>query len=257
MRVLARAGYFLGLPVLLIALWGLLTLDSDNFFVPSPGEVAGTFFDVWVGDRFAADVLPSVGRLLSSLALAIAIGTALGLLIGSVSWLRELLEPLFEFIRAIPATILVPILMLLVGLNDAAKVSVIVIGCVWPVLLNTVEGVRAVDSVLSDTARVYGITGVSRLRYLVVRSASPQIMAGIRQSLSIGLILMVVSEMFAASDGLGFAIIQFQRVFAIPEMWSGIILLGLLGVALASVFSLVQSRVLAWYYGQKEAADAR
>lgn len=257
MRAVKRAGYLLGLPVLLIAIWWLLTLNSDNFFVPSPGEVISTFVDVWVGDRVAADVLPSVGRLLAGLSLAIVLGLVLGLLIGSVRWLRELVEPLFEFLRAIPATIIVPILLLLIGLNDAAKIAVIVIGCVWPVLLNTVEGVRAVDSVLSDTARVYGVTGVSRVRYLVIRAASPQMMAGIRQSLSIGLILMVVSEMFAASDGLGFAIIQFQRIFAIPEMWSGIILLGLLGVALAAVFTLVQSRVLAWYYGQKEAADAR
>lgn len=256
MRLMKQTAYLLSLPVLLITLWWAFTSNSSNFFVPAPGEVVTTFVDVWFGERFSSDVLPSVGRLLTGLLLAIVIGIVLGILIGSNRTLRRLLEPLFEFLRAIPATIMVPILLLLIGINDTMKIAVIVIGCVWPVLLNAVEGVRAVDGVLSDTARIYGITGVARLRYLVLRSASPQIMAGIRQSLSVGLILMVVSEMFAASDGLGFAIVQFQRVFAIPEMWSGIIVLGLLGVILAFIFQLIQKRVLAWYFGLREAADA-
>jgi ABC-type nitrate/sulfonate/bicarbonate transport system permease component len=133
------------------------------------------------------------------------------------------------------------------------KVLVIVSGCVWPILLNTVEGVRAVDSVQVDTARSYGITGPARIARVVLPSASPQIAAGLRQALSIAIILMVISEMFAASNGLGFAIVQFQRSFAIPEMWSGIILLGLLGFALSLLFRLAERRALRWYDGLREA----
>jgi ABC-type nitrate/sulfonate/bicarbonate transport system permease component len=111
--------------------------------------------------------------------------------------------------------------MLFAGIGDTMKVLVIVSGCMWPILINTAEGVRAVDEVLSDTCRSYRITEPSRLRHLVLRSASPQIVTGMRQSLSIAIILMVISEMFAASNGIGFTIVQFQRSFAIPEMWSG------------------------------------
>jgi ABC-type nitrate/sulfonate/bicarbonate transport system permease component len=143
---------------------------------------------------------------------------------------------------------MVPILILFAGIGDAMKVLVIVFGCIWPVLLNTVEGVRAIDPVLEETASSYGIRGVARLRHLVLRGASPQIFTGMRQSLSIGIILMVISEMFASSNGLGFTIIQFQRGFAIPEMWSGIILLGLLGVLLSLLFQAVEGRALAWYH---------
>jgi ABC-type nitrate/sulfonate/bicarbonate transport system permease component len=124
------------------------------------------------------------------------------------------------------------------------------------VLLNTIEGVRAVDGVLSDSSRTYGITGWARVRHLVLPSASPQIMAGVRQCLSIGLILMVISEMFASSSGLGFTIVQFQRTFAIPEMWSGIIVLGLIGVAMSFIFQWTERRVLRWYHGQKEVENA-
>ena len=84
-------------------------------------------------------------------------------------------------------------------------------------------------------------------------AASPQIVTGMRQALSIGIILMVISEMFAASSGLGFTIVQFQRGFAIPEMWSGILLLGLLGVVLSFGFRLAENRVLSWYHGLRRA----
>ncbi len=256
MSLLKRAAYLVGLPVLLIALWWVLTIDSTNFFVPKPGELATTFVDVWVGDRFFADVLPSLARLAVGLTGAVVLGIAAGLLIGSSRTLRALTEPVLEFLRAIPPPVLVPILMILVGINNEMKVLVIISGCVWPVLLNTVEGVRSVDEVLSDTSRVYGVSGWERTRRLVLPSASPQIMAGVRQALSLGLILMVISEMFASSSGLGFTIVQFQRSFAVPQMWSGIVLLGLIGVLLAALFHVVERRVLRWYHGLREVEHA-
>ena len=88
-----------------------------------------------------------------------------------------------------------------------------------------------------------------RLWHLILRSASPQIVTGARQALSIGIILMVISELYAANSGLGFTIVDFQRSFAIPEMWSGVLLLGLLGVLLSLLFRLAERRILAWYHG--------
>ena len=131
------------------------------------------------------------------------------------------------------------------------KLLVIVSGAVWPILLNTVEGVRAIDEVLADTCRCYGISGARRLRVLTLRAASPQIVTGMRQALSIAIILMVISDMFASSSGLGYAIVDFQRGFSIPEMWSGILLLGLLGFALSLVFRVFEARALRWYHGQR------
>ena len=248
--------YLVGLPLLLILIWWAATLGRANFFFPAPAVLMETFGEVWFGERIVSDVLPSLGRLLTGVAAAIGIGIAAGLLIGSVKWLRALLEPTLEFFRAVPPPVLVPVLMLLMGITDSMKVVVIISGCIWPVLLNTIEGVRAVDGVLSDSARTYGVAGWARVRYLVLPSASPQIMAGVRQCLSIGLILMVISEMFASSSGLGFTIVQFQRSFAIPEMWSGIIILGLIGVAMSFIFKWTERRVLRWYHGQKEVENA-
>lgn len=256
MTWLKSLAYLVGLPLLVVLIWWGLTLGRPNFFFPAPGLLVETFGEVWFGERIVTDVLPSLGRLFAGVAAAIAIGVMAGLLIGSVRWLRSLLEPTLEFFRAVPPPVLVPVLMLLMGINDSMKVAVIISGCIWPVLLNTIEGVRAVDGVLSDSARTYGVAGWARVRYLVLPSASPQIMAGVRQCLSIGLILMVISEMFASSSGLGFTIVQFQRSFAIPEMWSGIIVLGLIGVAMSFIFQWTERRVLRWYHGQKEVENA-
>jgi ABC-type nitrate/sulfonate/bicarbonate transport system permease component len=253
-RLALRVAQILALPVFLIVLWWYLSRANTSLFVPTPGTIAGVFGEVWTPERLRTDALPSVLRLLAGFSLAGVLGIALGVLIGSSPGLRAFSEPVLEFFRAIPPPVLVPVLILFAGIDSTMKVAVIISGCIWPILLNTVEGVRAVDPVLADTCRSYGIRGGTRVRTLVLRSASPQIMAGLRQALSIAIILMVISEMFAASSGLGFTIVQFQRGFAIPEMWTGIVLLGLLGFGLAMVFGVVERRVLSWYLGLRRAA---
>jgi ABC-type nitrate/sulfonate/bicarbonate transport system permease component len=193
--------------------------------------------------------LPSILRLLTGYTGAVLVGVGLGIPLGARPRLRALFEPTLELFRAIPPPALVPVFMLLFGIGTPMKLLVIVSGAVWPVLLNTIEGVRAVDEVLADTCRCYGITGATRLRVLVLRAASPQIVTGMRQALSIAIILMVISEMSASSSGLGFAIVDFQRGFSIPQMWSGIILLGVLGFLLSLAFRLFEARALRWYHG--------
>jgi ABC-type nitrate/sulfonate/bicarbonate transport system permease component len=239
----------LGLPVVLVAAWWFASASSTNYYWPPLKTILTTFGDVWFSERLQVDVLPSITRLVIGYAGAVVLGVALGVALGSSRTLRRLTEPILEFFRAIPPPVLIPILFLFAGIGNTAKVVVIISGAIWPVLLNTVEGVRAVDEVLADTSRSYGITGVARLRRLVLPAASPQIVAGMRQALSISIILMVISEMFASSNGLGFAIVQFQRSFAIPEMWSGILLLGLLGFVLSLLFQLFERRSLRWYHG--------
>ncbi|MCI3238830.1 MULTISPECIES: ABC transporter permease [Streptomyces] len=248
-RVLLRAVFVLALPAVLIAVWWAASSGSVNPYWPPLRTILTTFPDVWTADRLRSDVLPSVLRLLGGYATAAVVGVALGTVIGSYRRVRALCEPVLEFLRAVPPPVLVPVIMLFAGIGNSMKVVVIASGCVWPILLNTVEGVRAVDSVMLETARSYGITGAARLRSLVLPSAGPQIFAGLRQALSIGIILMVISEMFAASNGIGFTVVQFQRSFAIPDMWTGILVLGLLGFVLSVVFQLVERRVLAWYHG--------
>ncbi|MEV4771210.1 ABC transporter permease [Micromonospora humida] len=251
-RAVAGLLHALGLPMLLLVLWGLVATRATNRFFPGPVTIADAFVDTWIGPAFVQDVLPSLYRLGLGVAASIVLGVAAGTVIGLTPWLRELLEPLLEFLRAVPPPVLIPVAMLLLGITDTMKVVVIVSGAVWPILLNTVEGVRGTDSVLTQTARSFRVTRWERLWFLVLPAASPRIMAGVRQALSVALILMVISEMFASSAGLGYRIAYFQRNYLVAEMWSGILLLGGVGVLLAVVFGVVERRVLRWYHGIRE-----
>jgi len=245
------------LPVVLVLLAWVATANSTSFYLPPLSKIVDRFAPVWTTERILDDVVPSVTRVLVGYVIAVVLGVTIGVVIGSLPRLRALTEPVLEFLRAIPPPVLVPVLMLFAGIGNTMKVSVIVFGAIWPVLLNTVEGVRAVDETLRETCRCYGIRGPARVWHLVVRSASPQIAAGMRQGLSIAIILMVISEMFAASSGLGFTIVQFQRGFAISEMWTGVIMLGLMGFALAMLLRLFEWRTLRWYRGLRDAQRGR
>ena len=256
-RALVSVAYAAGLPVLLVLGWALATRGTTTLYFPPPSRVLDAFVSTWLSpETLMRDVLPSLGRFGIGVLLSIVIGIVAGTAIGATPWLRALLEPMLEFFRAIPPVVLGPVLMLLLGIDDTMKLAVIVSGSVWPVLLNTIEGVRGTDPVLVDTSRSYRIRGALAYRYVVLPAASPQIMAGVRLCLSIGLILMVISEMFASSSGLGYQIVYFQRQYMVAEMWSGILLLGLVGVAVAFVFQLVERRVLHWYHGSREVARA-
>jgi ABC-type nitrate/sulfonate/bicarbonate transport system permease component len=254
--VIRRIVAVLALPVTLFLVWWFASANSTNFLMPPLKRILEVFPDTWLWDRMANDVAPSLIRLAEGYFAALAIGITAGVAIGSNRVLRSLVEPVLEFLRAIPPPALVPVLFLLAGIGDTTKILIIISGCVWPILLNTVEGVRGVEPVLVDTCRTYRVGGLLRLRSFILRSASPQIVTGARQALSVGIILMVISELKASSEGLGHTIEQFQNGFQYPQMWSGVLLLGLIGVLLSLIFRVVENRVLAWYHGLRAAERA-
>ena len=255
-RPLRRAVVTLALPAALVAAWWFTSAGSQNFYFPSLQSILQTFAKLWFSPNALHDVVPSLWRFSVGYLAAAFLGIAIGIPVGASRNLRNVLEPVLEFLRAIPPPVLVPVLILFAGLGNEMKALVIVFGCVWPVLLNTVAGVRALDEVLAEVVRSYRIGGLARLWHFVLPGASPQIFTGLRQSLSIGIILMVVSEMFAASDGIGFALVQYQRSFAIPEMWSGIILLGIIGIVLSLIFRAIEAWLLGWYHGLRQSQRA-
>jgi ABC-type nitrate/sulfonate/bicarbonate transport system permease component len=256
MRLPRRLAIVLALPVVLLAAWWLTSADSQSFYFPPLQTILQTFATLWFSPEALQNVVPSIWRFAAGYLAAALFGIAIGIPIGASRNLRNVLEPVLEFLRAIPPPVLVPVLILFAGIGNEMKILVIVFGCVWPVLLNTVAGVRALDDVLAEVTRSYRIGGLARLWHFVLPGASPQIFTGLRQSLSIGIILMVVSEMFAASDGIGFALVQYQRTFAIPEMWAGIILLGIIGIVLSFIFRVIEARILGWYHGLRRSQRA-
>jgi ABC-type nitrate/sulfonate/bicarbonate transport system permease component len=245
------AGSALGGLVFLAALcvWELWARAEDSFLVPRASEVAERAWDIWPTSEFLSEVGVSLKRLAVGFAIAAAIGIAVGLLIGSSRRARRMLEPFLEFTRAIPAIAIVPAAIVILGLGDASRIAVIAFGLCFPILVNTAEGVRSIPLEVRDTASMLHVGRVERMVRIYFPAALPSIMAGLRSAVSIGLILVVVSEFVGEANGLGFWILSESYLYNVPETYAGILFLGLLGYVLNRLFLVIERRVLAWHYG--------
>jgi len=244
----------IAVPLLLLVIWGVWSSGSDTYYFPPLTDILEKFADTWVFERVGSDVVPSLVRLGLGYGIACVVAVAAGLALGLSRPLRRATDPIVQFLRAIPPPALLPFGILVLGVGTSMKVFIIAFVCLWPVLLNTIDGVAGVDPTLRETARVYGISPRDRLLRVTLPAAAPQIFAGMRTSLSLALILMVISEMVASTNGIGYFVLQSQRSFAIPEMWSGILLLVILGYVLNAIFLLVERRVLRWHRGSRASA---
>ncbi|GAB2859174.1 ABC transporter permease [Nocardioides pacificus] len=254
-RVLA---WELWLPVVLVAAWWVASADSTSFYWPALSDVVTRLGELWFFDHLLQDAVPSVLRLVAGFSIGFVVALGLGLLLGSVAALEDATRPLVEFMRALPSVALLPIMMLVLGTDTDMKVVTIAFVSTWPILLNTVEGVRAVDPVLHQVAAGYRISRWHRLRYIVIPAAMPQVFAGSRVALSMSVVAMVLTEMVGSPGGLGYFVLNAQRTFDIVAMWTGLIVLGLIGYAANKTFGLIESRVLSWHRGfTKQKADQR
>lgn len=241
-----------GVLVALAAAWQLATtLVADPVLWPTFTAIAGRLWEAWIANPAAwvESLAPSLGRLLAGWLLAVVAGIAIGVLLGSSRRARDYLEPIVHFLRAIPPPALIPVFIVLLGIGDAMKVALIAFGVAWPIILNTADGVASVEPVLLDTARAFRLTGRERLLGVVLPAAAPRIFAGLRVSLSIAVILMVISELVATLDGVGFELVQAQRSFRTLDAWAIVLLLGIIGYALNALLAAVERRVLAWHRG--------
>lgn len=237
-----------GLLVLLglLAAWELASRGQlvDPRLLPPASAVLVRFAELWLSSAFPDHLVATARRMALGYALAAAVGIGLGLLLGYRPGLHARLELLLEFARPLPSVALMPLLILLLGIGDEMKVALIFLGALWPILLNTVDGVRGVHPTLLDVARVHRFGHRLLLTKVLLPAALPQIMPGLRVSLAVALILALVSEMVGATAGLGRFILLAQRGFRTADMYAGIVLLALAGYTLNRLFLLVERRLV-------------
>ena len=240
-----------GFIVFLLALWELAaasgTVPSMSF--PRMSAVLATWWEIIISGELFGELLPSILRMFAGYFIGIAVGIALGLLMGYFRFFYSLLEPFTEMLRPIPSPAYLPIVILFLGIDDEMKVFMIAFASLFPVLLNTYSGVRSVDPIQLQTARTFGVAGWKLLWHVVLPSASPFIFTGMRVSLAVALIVMVISEMVAASSGIGYFILSAERGFKIREMFAGVLTLAVVGYVLNRVFVAIENKVLGWHYG--------
>lgn len=254
---LERRGFRIALRWIVLAalllVWQLATLVAASPFFPQPVLIFERAATLWfpnetgvLNANVRADVLPSIARMLLGFGVAVIAGVVIGVAIGLSRRLGDYIDPIVQFMRAVPPPALIPVFLVLFGTGDSMRVLLIAFGTAWPILLNSIEGVRGIEALKYDTATVFRIGFVDRLTRIVLPGAAPKIFAGVRTSLAIALILMVISEMVASSNGIGFSIVQAQRGFGYLDMWAGIVLLGIVGYLFNLLLTLIERRVLRW-----------
>ncbi|MEU3271488.1 ABC transporter permease [Saccharomonospora sp. NPDC006951] len=248
----------LSVVVLFVAalLWEAGARALSSIFVPPLSEVlvhigedwfGGPAYQLFLSDKLIDTVWPSIMRVVPSFVIGAVAAVVLGVAIGLLRPLRDTLYPLIHFLRSIPSAAKVPLFVVLLGIGDAMKMSVIAVAVAFPVLINTVEGVRSVEPALLDMCKVHRVPARKRVFGIVLPSASPHIFAGLRIGSAVALIVMIVVEMLAASDGIGYFVLYAQRQFRFLDMWAGLLLLAVFGYLLNLGLNLLERRALGWH----------
>ncbi len=250
-----RTAAEIAVPIAIVVGWQLWAASAHSVKFPRPTTIAVEFRKLWLFADFDKHVVPSLERIGLGFSIAVVLGVALGVPLGLFPWARRAAMPHIEVWRAMPPPALLPIsIVLLHSIGNTQKVAFIAFFCLFPVLLNTIDGVRGVDRTLLETARSYGISGFARIRHVVLPAASPQIFAGMRTSMALAVITMVLSEYFSSTNGVGYVLLISKNTFQLGPMWAAIVLIGLLGYLANAAFVLVERRVLAWHRGWRATA---
>lgn len=233
----------------LLGFWWWSTARAESLYFPTPDTVFQSVWNDWLmnfDESWQDNFRPSLKRLLVGFGLAALVSVAVGVAIGRSRTFGQYVEPIIHFVRAVPPPAFLPLFIILLGIDDLQKVVLIAVGVFPPILLNTIDGVRSIDPQQFDTADVLQISRIRRITHVILPAAGPKIFAGLRISMSIAVILMVISELFAATDGLGFRILRSSRQYQYVELWAGIVVLGVVGTVLNGLLVLGERRVLRW-----------
>jgi ABC-type nitrate/sulfonate/bicarbonate transport system permease component len=239
----------------LLIIWQWAVVMHPAPYLPSLQAIAADYWRFVQGDLLYSAVLPSVYRVLCGLLLAVLAGSAVGLAIGSVSGIDPWIRPVLEYLRFIPAVAILPAALLMLGPTDTMRIFVIVFGSIFPVISAAIDGARRVDVILIDVARVNGLSSSAQIVRVVLPAALPAIFAGIRVALGLALIMMVISELIAADNGIGFYILRSQRLFQTAGVYAGVLIIGTIGWALTAVLLVLETRVLGWHKGWRGLSD--
>lgn len=255
LRFLWHSIWRLWLFVTIVLLWWFLSADSTSPFFPPLKSILSRLWDLWIVGDAAQTLKPSLIHFAVGYFIAGVLGVAVAAFLWRFPRVNGAVSPLLYFVYVIPSVAILPAVMALMGLGSGMKITIVVLASIWPTLLNALDGMRAVDQTKLDAAKVMHLSSGRTVWSVVLPAAMPQIMAGLRYSLQIAVIMMVVSEFVASTSGIGFFILNAQEQFAITDMWTGIIVLGLIGSALAFIFLAVERVVLRWYIGARSVQE--
>lgn len=238
--------------------WEFVAIAADSFYFPRMTAILGAAADLllsgpparlFLGDAVFDAVLPSLALALGSWAIASVLGVVLGTALGRSRWAMDYFGALISFFRSVPPVTLMPVFIVLFGMGADMRIWAIVFSTLWPIVLNTVDGVRSVDAVQTDTARSLRTPRRYWIGMIVLPAAMPKIFAGLRLSLSIAILLMVVAEI-VGSSGIGRQLSAAQLNSEYTVMWAWVLMLGAIGYTLNTVLLAIERLALGWQPGR-------
>ncbi|MFG3679943.1 ABC transporter permease [Micromonospora chalcea] len=218
----------------------------DRVFLPPLSEVLAAWWELLRTGQLADHVGASLTRSLTGLALAVLTAIPLGLLIGWYRPLADLLSPLLEVFRNTAALALLPVFVLILGLGETSKIALVVYACSWPILLNTVAGVKGVDPLLIRSARSMGLNHLRLFQKVILPASVPTVFTGVRLAGAYSILVLVAAEMVGAKAGLGYLVNYAQYNFAIPDMYAGIITISAIGLVVNQLLVAGERRFSTW-----------
>ncbi len=236
-----------GLVILLLFWHAVTSLELiSRVFLPSPAAtLAALEWGLVNGDLFG-QTLATINRMAQGWLLASLVAIAIGSLIGVSPAARAYIQPTLEFLRPLPASAIIPVAISLFGLNSTMVLGVVVFGAVWPTLLGTIHGFAHVEPRLVEVSRLMQMSRWEFIHKIGLPNAVPDILAGMRLSLTVALILAVVGELLTAQQGLGTAILHAARSYRAADLYAGILLLGMIGLVSNYGLAIADRRILAW-----------
>ncbi|RXZ79885.1 ABC transporter permease [Paenibacillaceae bacterium] len=221
-------------------------------FFPPLTEVLRTWWQLLLSGDLMDHTIASLSRSLGGFALAILVSIPLGLAIGWWKPVSEYLNPFLELMRNTAALAILPVFILLLGLGETSKVAIVFYACAFPLLLNTISGVKNVDPLLIKSARSMGLNAISLFRKVIVPASIPTIFVGIRQAGASAILVLVAAEMVGATSGLGYLIQYAQFSFLITEMYAGIITISVIGLIVNFLLVSLEKRLTGWKQSARE-----
>jgi ABC-type nitrate/sulfonate/bicarbonate transport system permease component len=235
-------------PAIVLSIWeaagGIGWINT--ILLPRPSQIVRSLIGLVADGAIFPPLAYTVALFVVGYALASIIGVAIGVGMATSQTLYGLLEPLVEMLRPIPKSALVPVLFLFLGIGKTTMITVVVLAAVFPVLISTFQGVKALDPILLETARTFQVSRGRTIFMVILPASLPMILAGMRVALGLGLVLVILAEMLAGEDGIGFRILDLQRAFQIRDMFAWIFVLSALGGGLTMLFDLVERRLVPW-----------
>lgn len=222
-----------------LILWQIFG-DPDSFSFPPPSTWWDALVVLYQDGSLMRGLVVTMTTFTAGLGIALVLGVIGGIVIGSVPLLDRALSPLIDFIRAMPPPAIVPAIGLIVGSGLGSSIVIVVIAVMWPILLNTVIGVRSIPLVRRDMSRTMGLTFDARMFKVTVPSLAPYVMAGLRISVSMALIVTLFTDILGSGQGLGRLLQEMQHFFRADAVWGLLVFIGVLGYLINLFFNLVQ-----------------